>query len=75
MITPELVNRWRIVPRAIVILYGYTFWRIAEWFMALEDPSAAQAAFVSTIVGAAAAFFGLYVNSGASLKELKESRE
>lgn len=72
--TPETLNRWRIIPRVIVALYGYTFWRVAEWFMALPDPTGPQAAFISTITGAGAAFFGLYVNSGASLKELSECR-
>ena len=70
MITPQSLSRWRIFPRIAVALYSYIFWITADWFMGLEDPTAAQAAFVSTIVGAAAAFFGLYVNSGASIKEL-----
>ena len=73
-ITPELINRWRVIPRIIVLLYGYTFYEVSHWFMSLDEPTAPQAAFVSTIVGAGAAFFGLYVNSGASLKELQESR-
>ena len=73
-LSPETVNKWRIIPRMIVVLYGYTFWKVADWFMSLPEPTGPQAAFVSTIVGAGAAFFGLYVNSGASLKELKESR-
>jgi len=34
--------------------------------MALSDPTNAQAAFISTIVGAGAAFFGLYVGKGGS---------
>lgn len=72
-ITPELINKWRIIPRVIVVLYGYTFWQIVEWFMALPEPSNTQAMFVSTVVGAAAAFFGFYVNSGSSLKELRDS--
>lgn len=74
MITPELINQWRIIPRMMLSLYGYMFYRVAEWFMSLPEPNAAQSAFVSVMVGAAAAFFGLYVSSGASLKELKESR-
>lgn len=74
-ITPELVNRWRIIPRLMLLLYGYLFYRVIEWFMALPDPNNAQSAFVSVMVGAAATFFGLYVNSGASLKDLKETRE
>ena len=59
----EIVNRIRLIPRTIVGLYGWVFWEVAQWFMSLDDPSGTQAAFVSTIVGAAAAFFGLYVNS------------
>lgn len=72
MIKPETLNKYRIVPRIIVTLYGYVFWCVATWFMSLPDPTAPQAAFVSTIVGASAAFFGLYVNSGASLKEIQD---
>jgi len=64
MIRPETLDRWRIIPRLLVALYGLAFWRMSEWYMGLTDPNMAQAAFVSTMVGAAAAFFGLYVNSG-----------
>ena len=72
MIDPIKLNQYRLVPRIIVALYGYVFWDVATWFMALPNPTAPQAAFVSAIIGAAAAFFGLYVNSGASLKEIKD---
>jgi hypothetical protein len=34
------------------------------WFMGLPVPNPAQAAFASAIIGAGAAWFGLYVNSG-----------
>ena len=36
------------------------------WFMALEAPNNAQAGFVSVVVGAGAAWFGLYVNGKSS---------
>lgn len=62
MFTPEWLNRWRIWPRLIITLYGFAFYRTTEWFMALEDPTNAQAGFVSVIVGAGAGFFGIYVN-------------
>lgn len=58
------LDSWRVIPRVLVALYAFQFARVCEWFMGLPDPSATQAAFVSTVVGAAAAFFGLYVNSG-----------
>lgn len=62
--TPETFNAWRIAPRVLIILYGYICWDAAEWFMSLSDPSGPQAAFVSTIWGAAAAWFKFYVDSG-----------
>ncbi len=68
-VTAKTINDWRIVPRIIIILYGYVFWLVINWFMGLEEPTNAQAMFVSTVVGASSAFFGLYVNSGKIEKE------
>ena len=42
--------------------YIYMFYNVTMWFMALEDPNNAQAGLV-LVVGAGAAWFGLYVNS------------
>ncbi len=63
-VTSEQVDRWRIVPRLFICLYGLAFFRTTEWFMALPEPNNAQSAFISVIVGAGAAWFGLYVSSG-----------
>lgn len=60
----EAFDTWRVVPRALVVGYCWMLVQVSQWFMALPDPTSAQAAFVSTIVGAAAAIFGLYTNSG-----------
>ena len=49
-----------------LVAYMYAFYSSTVWFMALPDPTNAQAAFISTIVGAGAAFFGLYVGKGGS---------
>tara|TARA_Y100001963_G_scaffold119210_1_gene166228 strand:+ start:1021 stop:1269 length:249 start_codon:yes stop_codon:yes gene_type:complete len=65
-ITSEQVDRWRIVPRLFICLYGLAFFRATEWFMALPEPTNAQSAYISVIVGAGAAWFGLYVSSGKS---------
>ena len=67
--TPERFNQWRVVPRLLVCLYGYMCLDIAAWFMSLEVPTNAQSAFVSVVWGAAAAWFGLYVNSGGKPNE------
>ena len=43
--------------------------------MALPEPNNAQAGFVSVVVGAGAAWFGLYVNSGGVKKAPKKKEE
>lgn len=65
-ITPEWLDKWRIWPRMIITLYGIAFYRTTEWFMDLQDPTNAQAGFVSVVVGAGAGFYGIYVNGKSS---------
>jgi len=61
MITPERLSAWRIFPRLLITLYGVAFCRTTEWFMQLPEPTNEQSAFVSVVVAAGAAWFGLYV--------------
>jgi len=60
----EEFDKWRVVPRLLTLLFGWQVWRVGEWFMLLNDPTAAQSAFVSVVFGTVPAWFGLYVNSG-----------
>tara|TARA_R100000315_G_C5135108_1_gene77215 strand:+ start:114 stop:356 length:243 start_codon:yes stop_codon:yes gene_type:complete len=62
MITPEGLSAWRIIPRLLILSYMIVFYQTCNWFMSLPDPNNAQAGFVSVVVGAGAAWFGLYVN-------------
>ena len=64
--TAGLLDKFRVIPRLIMLAYIYAFYQSTVWFMALADPTNAQAAFISTIVGAGAAFFGLYVGKPGS---------
>jgi len=59
---PQFLSNWRTVPRLMMVLYGVAFYQTMTWFMALPEPNNAQAGFVSVVVGAGAAWFGLYVN-------------
>ena len=68
-ITASKIDKWRIWPRMLITLYGIMFYRATEWFMALPEPTNAQSAFISVIVGAGAAWFGLYCGSGSSTKD------
>lgn len=63
---PEYFSRWRLFPRAFITMYIYLLYEVTTWFMALPEPNNAQAGLVSVVVGAGAAWFGLYVNSVSS---------
>lgn len=60
----EIIDKLRIAPRVIVVMYGILFYQASSWFMGLADPTGTQATFVSVLVGAAGAIFGFYVNTG-----------
>ncbi len=65
-IDSSVIDKWRIWPRMLITLYGIMFYRVTEWFMTLPEPTNSQSAFVSVVVGAGAAWFGLYCGSGSS---------
>jgi len=75
MITPEKFSAWRIFPRLLITLYGVAFWRTTEWFMQLPDPTNAQSAYVAVVVGAGAAWFGLYVGGSKQASVKIENKE
>lgn len=62
-VAPEYFSRWRLFPRAFISMYIYLLFEVVTWFMELPTPGPEQAGLVSVIVGAGAAWFGLYVNS------------
>ncbi len=59
------VDAWRIWPRAFLSVYIFLVYYAAIWFMDLPEPSMEQSGLISILVGAGAAWFGLYVNSAA----------
>jgi len=68
-IDSSVIDKWRIWPRMLITLYGIMFYRVTEWFMTLPEPTNSQSAFVSVVVGAGAAWFGLYCGSGQTDKK------
>lgn len=62
--TAESMDYIRLVPRGLAIAYGFMMWEVISWYMGLPNPSTQHAALVTTVIGASAGFFGLYVNSG-----------
>ena len=75
MITPEGLSAWRIIPRLLILSYMIVFYQTCNWFISLPDPNNAQAGFVSVVVGAGAAWFGLYVNGNRATVQVQSKME
>ena len=59
----KAVDQWRIFPRVFITTYIYLLYKVTIWFMDLADPTMAQSGLVSIVVGAGAAWFGLYAGT------------
>ncbi len=62
------VDSWRIFPRLFITTYIYLLYKVVIWYMALEAPSMEQSGLVSIVVGAGAAWFGLYTGSSKNIQ-------
>ena len=57
------VDQWRIFPRIFITTDIYLLYAVVMWYMELSTPSMEQSGLVSIVVGAGAAWFGLYTGS------------
>lgn len=62
------VDAWRIFPRLFLTVYIVLLYQVVNWFMALPAPNMEQSGLVSVVVGAGAAWFGLYAGTSKSSK-------
>jgi len=59
----QMIDAWRIFPRAFLSIYMYLLYYTTFWFMDLAEPSLEQSGLISIVVGAGAAWFGLYAGT------------
>jgi len=59
----KAVDSWRIFPRLFLTVYIVLLYKVVLWYMALNAPSMEQSGLVSIVVGAGAAWFGLYTGT------------
>lgn len=57
------VDSWRIFPRIFITTYIVLLYKCVIWYMELPEPSLEQSGLISIVVGAGAAWFGLYLGS------------
>ena len=67
----QAIDSWRIFPRAFLSVYMYLLYYTTFWFMDLPEPSFEQSGLISIVVGAGAAWFGLYAGTSGSSKSFK----
>ena len=71
----QAVDSWRIFPRAFLTVYIFLLYYTVMWFMELPEPSFEQSGLISIVVGAGAAWFGLYAGTSGSSKSFKGDKE
>ena len=62
------VDAWRIFPRLFLTVYIVLLYKCVIWYMDLADPTMEQSGLISIVVGAGAAWFGLYTGTDKSRK-------
>ena len=62
----DRLDKWRIIPRLLMISMMVMTYRVVEWFMDIpsDQVSMGQSALVSVMTGALTGSFGLYLGSG-----------
>ena len=60
----KAVDAWRIFPRLFLSVYIFLLYKTVIWYMNLPNPSLEQSGLISIVVGAGAAWFGLYAGTG-----------
>jgi len=64
----KAVDAWRIFPRVFITTYIILLYKCVIWYMELPNPTMEQSGLISIVVGAGAAWFGLYTGSSKSRK-------
>ena len=60
----EVIDALRVVPRTIIVCYGFFVWYVINWFLVIPNPTTGQTALVTTVAGSIPVVIGLYQNSG-----------
>ena len=65
---PETIERWthaidsfKVIPRALILLYMYLTYTVVFWYIGVESPSLEQSGMVSVLTSAQAVALGLFM--------------
>ena len=66
--TPETFDKFKILPRAMMVVITVMSYRVAEWFMSLPDPTIEQSGFCSIVLGCLTGSFAIWMGKEAQGK-------
>jgi hypothetical protein len=58
------IDRFRIIPRLLILLFMFLTYKVVFWFMSLETPTLEQAGLVSVCTGALTGAMAVFLGSG-----------
>tara|TARA_R100001460_G_scaffold100875_1_gene144634 strand:+ start:726 stop:1097 length:372 start_codon:yes stop_codon:yes gene_type:complete len=70
----QAIDSWRLIPRAFLSVYMYLLYYVVFWYMDLPEPSMEQSGLISVVVGAGAAWFGLYTSTSKGSKDFSKTK-
>ena len=65
----KAIDSWRIFPRVFITTYIILLYKCVIWYMNLPAPTMEQSGLISIVVGAGAAWFGLYTGSSKKISK------
>ena len=55
------IDSFKLIPRALILLYMYLTYKTVFWYMGLTDPTLQQSGMVSVLTSAQAVALGLFM--------------
>ena len=55
------IDSFKLIPRALILLYMYLTYKTVFWYMGLADPTLQQSGMVSVLTSAQAVALGLFM--------------
>jgi len=59
--TPEMLDKWRIMPRLMMLSVTVMCYQTTQWYMSLPAPTIEQSGFCSVVSGCLSASFAIWM--------------
>ena len=73
--TPETLDRWRILPRLMMLVMTGVYIRCIEWALSQPELTTQQAGLISVITGAMTGSFAIWMGAEKSAPKIMEREE